>query len=150
MAGCHHRALGALFSPCIIRRLRGANIRGYLLPQFEHIEHDERPLQHEQFLKINPTKVEPWRSMMEHNSPGQEPASLSLIAQGTADITVNPEIATRFGEALRRPARLRCYPAAKAQPLIPVRLEQMRFHELRGRKGREPIFIFSNVLYIGR
>ena len=71
------------------------------LPQFEHIEHDERPLQHEQFLKINPTKVEPWRSMMEHNSPGQEPAGAPVfIAQGTADTTVNPEITTRFGEAL--------------------------------------------------
>jgi acetyl esterase/lipase len=71
------------------------------LPQFEHIEHDERPLQHERFLKINPTKVEPWRSMMEHNSPGQEPAGAPVfIAQGTADTTVNPEITTRFGEAL--------------------------------------------------
>jgi hypothetical protein len=54
-----------------------------------------------QFLKINPTKVEPWRSMMEHNSPGQEPAGAPVfIAQGTADTTVNPEITTRFGEAL--------------------------------------------------
>jgi len=71
------------------------------LPQFEHIEHDERPLQHEKFLKINPTTVEPWRSMMEHNSPGQAPAGAPVfIAQGTADTTVNPEITTRFGEAL--------------------------------------------------
>jgi acetyl esterase/lipase len=71
------------------------------LAQFEHIEHDERPLQHEGFLTLNPTKVEPWRSMMLRNSPGQESAGAPVfIAQGTADTTVNPEITTRFGEAL--------------------------------------------------
>jgi pimeloyl-ACP methyl ester carboxylesterase len=69
--------------------------------QFLQIEHDERPLQHEGFLKINPTKVEPWRSMMEHNSPGQEAAGAPVfIAQGTADTTVRPDITKRFGEAL--------------------------------------------------
>jgi pimeloyl-ACP methyl ester carboxylesterase len=69
--------------------------------QFLQIERDERPLQHERFLKINPTKVEPWRSMMEHNSPGQEPAGAPVfIAQGTADTTVRPDITKRFGEAL--------------------------------------------------
>jgi acetyl esterase/lipase len=71
------------------------------LPQFEHIEHDERPLQHEHFLKINPTTVEPWRSMMLDNTPGRAPAGAPVfIAQGTADTTVNPEITKRFGEAL--------------------------------------------------
>jgi acetyl esterase/lipase len=69
--------------------------------QFEHIEKDERPLQHEQFLKINPTTVEPWRSMMLRNSPGQAPAGAPVfIAQGTADTTVRPDITKRFGEAL--------------------------------------------------
>jgi len=53
-----------------------------------------------QFEKIE-KKVEPWRSMMLHNSPGQAPAGAPVfIAQGTADTTVNPEITTRFGEAL--------------------------------------------------
>jgi acetyl esterase/lipase len=71
------------------------------VPQFEHIEHDERPLQHEQFLKINPTVTEPWRTMMLNNSPGQAPAGAPVfIAQGTADTTVNPDITKRFGEAL--------------------------------------------------
>jgi acetyl esterase/lipase len=69
--------------------------------QFEHIEKDERPLQQEQLLKINPTKVEPWRSMMIRNSPGQAPAGAPVfIAQGTADTTVRPDITERFGEAL--------------------------------------------------
>ena len=71
------------------------------LAQFEHIEKDERPLQHEQFLKINPTTVEPWRAMMLRNSPGQAPAGAPVfIAQGTADTTVRPDITKRFGEAL--------------------------------------------------
>jgi alpha-beta hydrolase superfamily lysophospholipase len=71
------------------------------VPQFEHIEHDERPLQQEQFLKINPTLVEPWRTMMLNNSPGQAPAGAPVfIAQGTADTTVRPDITKRFGEAL--------------------------------------------------
>ncbi len=71
------------------------------LAQFEHIETDERPLQHEQFLKINPTTVEPWRAMMLRNSPGQAPAGAPVfIAQGTADTTVRPDITKRFGEAL--------------------------------------------------
>ena len=71
------------------------------LAQFEHIEKDERPLQHEQFLKINPTTVEPWRAMMLRNSPGQAPAGAPVfIAQGTADTTVRPDITRRFGEAL--------------------------------------------------
>jgi acetyl esterase/lipase len=71
------------------------------LAQFEHIEKDERPLQYEQFLKINPTTVEPWRAMMLRNSPGQAPAGAPVfIAQGTADTTVRPDITRRFGEAL--------------------------------------------------
>jgi acetyl esterase/lipase len=71
------------------------------VPQFEHIEKDESPLQHEQFLKINPTVAEPWRTMMLNNSPGQAPAGAPVfIAQGTADTTVNPDITKRFGEAL--------------------------------------------------
>jgi acetyl esterase/lipase len=70
-------------------------------PQFEHIEKDESPLQHEQFLKINPTTVEPGRSMMLDNTPGRAPAGAPVfIAQGTADTTVNPDITKRFGEAL--------------------------------------------------
>ena len=69
--------------------------------QFEAIEKAEKPLQSEQFLKIDPSEVEPWRGIMERNSPGQSPAGAPVfIAQGTADTTVRPDITKRFGEAL--------------------------------------------------
>jgi dipeptidyl aminopeptidase/acylaminoacyl peptidase len=66
-----------------------------------YLEKAEQRLQQEQFLTINPTKVEPWRSIMTRNSPGQSPAGAPVfIAQGTADTTVRPDITERFGEAL--------------------------------------------------
>jgi acetyl esterase/lipase len=69
--------------------------------EFEKIETDESPLKHIQFLKVNPAKAEPWRGIMQHNTPGQAPAGAPVfIAQGTADTTVNPAITKRFGEAL--------------------------------------------------
>jgi len=69
--------------------------------EFEKIETDESPLKHTQFLKVNPAKAEPWRGIMQHNTPGQAPAGAPVfIAQGTADTTVNPAITKRFGEAL--------------------------------------------------
>jgi acetyl esterase/lipase len=71
------------------------------VPEFEAIEKAEKPLQTEQFLKVDPSEVEPWRGIMERNSPGQSPAGAPVfIAQGTADTTVHPEITKRFGEAL--------------------------------------------------
>ena len=71
------------------------------LSQFEAIEKAAKPLQSEQFLKVDPSKVEPWKGIMERNSPGQAPAGAPVfIAQGTADTTVRPAITKRFGEAL--------------------------------------------------
>ncbi len=71
------------------------------VPEFQAITDAEKPLQSEKFLKANPTKTEPWRSVMLRNTPGQEPAGAPvLIAQGTADTTVRPDITKQFGEAL--------------------------------------------------
>ncbi len=69
--------------------------------EFAAIENAEKPLNQEQFLKADPTEVEPWRGIMLRNTPGQAAAGAPVfIAQGTADTTVRPEITKRFGEAL--------------------------------------------------
>jgi len=53
------------------------------------------------FLKYNPTKVEPWKSIMIRNSPGQSPPGAPVfIAQGTADTTVRPKITRQFANQL--------------------------------------------------
>lgn len=69
--------------------------------EFEQISKDESPLQHMQFLKVDPAKTEPWVGIMQKNTPGQAPAGAPVfIAQGTADTTVEPQITKRFGETL--------------------------------------------------
>lgn len=69
--------------------------------EFQAISDAEKPLQSQKFLKIDPTETEPWRGIMQKNSPGQAPAGAPvLIAQGTADTTVHPEITKQFGLAL--------------------------------------------------
>jgi dipeptidyl aminopeptidase/acylaminoacyl peptidase len=69
--------------------------------EFEKISKDESPLQHMQFLKVDPAKTEPWMGIMQRNTPGQAAAGAPVfIAQGTADTTVEPAITKRFGEAL--------------------------------------------------
>ena len=76
--------------------------------EFEKIEKDESPLQSGEFLKVDPAKAEPWKGIMQRNTPGQAPAGAPVfIAQGTADTTVEPAITKRFGEALVRPRRAR-------------------------------------------
>ncbi len=71
------------------------------IAEFAAIENAEKPLNREQFLKANPTLIEPWRSVMQKNTPGQAAAGAPVfIAQGTADTTVRPEITKQFGEAL--------------------------------------------------
>ncbi|MGB2932128.1 MAG: alpha/beta fold hydrolase [Methyloceanibacter sp.] len=71
------------------------------LPELMVLDLTERPFQHRQFLKLNPTKVDPWKSIMTHNTPGQAPAGAPvLLAQGTADTTVPFDVTKRFGEAL--------------------------------------------------
>jgi acetyl esterase/lipase len=69
--------------------------------EYEAIDQAEKPLESERFLKIDPTDVEPWRGIMQRNSPGQSPAGAPVfIAQGTADTTVSPDVTKRFGKAL--------------------------------------------------
>ncbi len=72
-----------------------------LIAEFAAIENAEKPLNREQFLKANPTLIEPWRGIMQKNTPGEAPAGAPVfIAQGTADTTVRPEITKQFGEVL--------------------------------------------------
>jgi alpha-beta hydrolase superfamily lysophospholipase len=60
----------------------------------------EAPLQRA-FLKVDPTTIEPWRGIMEKNTPGQAPAGAPvLILQGTADDLVRPQITKQFAEKL--------------------------------------------------
>lgn len=71
------------------------------VPEFLAIDKAEKPLGRMKFLKADPTKVEPWRSIMLKNSPGQRPPGAPVfIAQGTADTTVRPSITKRYAEAL--------------------------------------------------
>jgi acetyl esterase/lipase len=65
-----------------------------------NLQEIEQPLQRK-FLKTDPTKLEPWRSIMEKNTPGQMPAGAPvLILQGTADDLVRPQITRRFANHL--------------------------------------------------
>ncbi len=60
----------------------------------------ERPLQG-QFLKVNITRTEPWKTFIARNTPGHAPAGMAyFIAQGTADTTVRPRITAQFVRAL--------------------------------------------------
>ena len=53
------------------------------------------------FLTGDPTKVQPWKSLMEHNSPGHLPPGVPVfLAQGTSDSIVRPAITRHFGEEL--------------------------------------------------
>ena len=53
------------------------------------------------FLSENPTKVDPWKSIMARNSPGQAPAGAPVfIGQGTADTIVRPKITRQFANHL--------------------------------------------------
>ncbi|MDA7945970.1 MAG: lipase family protein [Hyphomicrobiaceae bacterium] len=55
------------------------------------------------FMKVNPTKAEPWRSIMSRNSPGPTPRRIPIfIAQGTADTTVSPRITYAYVRKLCR------------------------------------------------
>jgi len=80
-----------------------ATARGCLtsIAQFQTIENNEKALQTERFFKSDPSKMEPWKGIMVHNSPGQAPAGAPVfIAQGTADTTVDPPVTKRFAKAL--------------------------------------------------
>jgi alpha-beta hydrolase superfamily lysophospholipase len=80
-----------------------ATARGCLtsIAQFEALEKNAKRLQATRFLKIDPTKTEPWKGIMLRNSPGQARAGAPVfIAQGTADTTVNPQVTKRFAKTL--------------------------------------------------
>jgi len=71
------------------------------IAQFEALENDVKPLQTGRFLKIDPSKTEPWKGIMVRNSPGHGRAGAPVfIAQGTADTTVDPKVTKRFAKAL--------------------------------------------------
>jgi pimeloyl-ACP methyl ester carboxylesterase len=73
------------------------------VPEFAAIERAEKPLQRMQFLKADPTEIEPWRGIMQRNTPGQAAAGAPVfIAQGTADTTVRPQVTKQFAVALCR------------------------------------------------
>lgn len=70
---------------------------------FEALEQDERPLEKMRFLKANPATTEPWKGIMERNTPGKRaPGAPVFLAQGTADTIVRPEITKQFGRSLCR------------------------------------------------
>lgn len=69
--------------------------------QILSLQKDAKPLQAGRFLKIDPTKTEPWRSIMLENSPGKQRIPVPVfLAQGTADTTVNPAVTKQYGGAL--------------------------------------------------
>jgi acetyl esterase/lipase len=53
------------------------------------------------FLKADPTTLPEWRELMEKNSPGKSPPGVPVfIAQGSGDVTVDPNITVRFAKQL--------------------------------------------------
>jgi len=53
------------------------------------------------FLKADPTTLPAWRDLMEKNSPGKTPPGVPVyLAQGTGDVTVDPNITVRFAKQL--------------------------------------------------
>lgn len=68
---------------------------------FMALEKLAKPLQTGPFLKIDPTKTEPWRSIMIENTPGKQTIPVPVfLAQGTADTTVDPEVTKQYGATL--------------------------------------------------
>ena len=64
------------------------------------LEEIEAPLQRE-FLKVDPTTIEPWRGIMDKNTPGKRrPVRRCFIVQGTADELVRPQITKQFADHL--------------------------------------------------
>lgn len=70
------------------------------LKDWLNLEKAAQPLETE-FLKINPTKTEPWKGIMARNTPAaKSPGAPLFIAQGTADTTVRPQITDNYVEQL--------------------------------------------------
>jgi hypothetical protein len=54
-------------------------------------------------LIADPTRTEPWRSIIARNTPGGAPAGAAVfIAQGTADNEVLPAVTDRYADRLCR------------------------------------------------
>ncbi len=62
----------------------------------------EFPLRH-RFLIADPTRTEPWRSIIARNTPGGSPVGAAVfLAQGTADAVVPPVLTDRYAQRLCR------------------------------------------------
>lgn len=69
--------------------------------EYVALDNAEKPLTQIKYLKADPTKVDPWRGIMQRNTPGQAPVGAPVfLAQGTDDTTVLPAITKQFGDAL--------------------------------------------------
>jgi acetyl esterase/lipase len=69
--------------------------------QFETLEDNVKPLEKGQWLKADPTTTEPWKGIMVRNTPGPTPRDVPVfIAQGTADMIVQPHVTKRYAEGL--------------------------------------------------
>jgi hypothetical protein len=102
---------------------------------FAAIENAEKPLNREPFLKADPTEIEPWKFIMQRNTPGQSPAGAPVfIAQGSADTAVRPEITRR---ASREGSSMSCC-RASATPSPPRRASARRSTGLPNASGGLP------------
>ncbi len=71
------------------------------IAQFETLEDNVKPLQKGQWLKADPTETQPWKGIMLKNLPGQTPIRVPVfIAQGTADMIVQPHVTKQFAKSL--------------------------------------------------
>jgi len=61
----------------------------------------EQPLEREGFLAVDVTSVQPWKRIMDENTPGVLPAGVPVfLAQGTADSVVRPAVTAEYMRAL--------------------------------------------------
>lgn len=71
------------------------------IAEFVALDQAEKPLTHEKYLKADPAETEPWKGIMESNSPGKGRIEVPVfLAQGTDDTTVLPAITKQYGNAL--------------------------------------------------
>ena len=71
------------------------------IANLEALQRDEKDLTGKQFLKANPANTEPWKGLMQRNSPGDRRQPVPVfLAQGTADTIVRPAITKQFGDRL--------------------------------------------------
>ncbi|HEX5778545.1 MAG TPA: lipase family protein [Xanthobacteraceae bacterium] len=61
----------------------------------------EQPLEREGFLAVDVTKIQPWKRIMDENTPGALPAGVPVfLAQGTADSVVRPGVTAQYMRVL--------------------------------------------------